>query len=275
MVARTLVYDSAMVMTRIARFDVNELAFSTGGSGDPMLFVHGFGSNKSSWKGVCRGIEGVASFYAIDLPGFGASPVPLNFHYTLDEFADVLTDFIIMKDLRKLSLVGTSLGASVVLIALLRNRIELAPRVQSLCLMDAIVYPRYFSYLLGIMQTSIAMAPLFGFHATDFLWPERRKVRTAMVETIRRIDGRRFQRYVSRLASIDLPALVIWGRDDDVVPLRSGKRLARDLPNARLVVIDGCGHAPHWERPLKVAAELKDFARATGGETPQRREGRP
>lgn len=243
-----------------SHFDFSNLALESGGSGDPALFVHGFGSSKSSWRRVCRGLGDVLSFYAIDLPGFGEFAAPRHFQCTLENFADALTDFITIRDLKKLTLVGTSLGASVILLAILRNKVELAPRVRSLCLIDAIVYPRHFSYLVEILQTSIVLAPFFGFLATDLLWPERRRIRDAMVETLRQIDVEHFAHYLPRLKTIDLPVLVIWGREDEVVPLRFGKRLAHDLPNARLIVIDGCGHAPHRQRPDEVIAALKKFA---------------
>ena len=129
-----LLVTSAPAMNRKIHFDVSNLALEFGGSGDPALFVHGFGSSKSSWRRVCRGLGDVFSFYAIDLPGFGESPAPRHFQYTLENFADALTDFITTKDLKKLTLVGTSLGASIILLAILRNKVELAPRVRSLCL---------------------------------------------------------------------------------------------------------------------------------------------
>src|SRR3984885_886404 len=251
-------------MNRQIHFDVSNLALESGGSGDPAIFVHGFGSSKSSWRRVCRGLGDVFSFYAIDLPGFGESPAPRHFQYTLEKFADALTDFIKTKDLKKLTLVGTSLGASIILLAVLRNKVELAPRVRSLCLLDAIVYPRHFSYLVEILQTSIVLAPFFGFLATNLLWPRRRKVRDSMVETVRQIDVEHFAQYLPRLTTIDLPILVIWGREDEVVPLRFGKRLAHDLRNARLIVVDGCGHAPHRQRPDKVIAALKNFRQQAG-----------
>ena len=65
----------------------------------------------------------------------------------------------------------------------------------------------------------------------------------------------------ARLAAIDLPTLVVWGRKDGIVPLRLGRRLARALPNARLLVIDDCGHSPHQQCPDEVAAALKALVR--------------
>ena len=116
-------------MKRESKFDVSRLSVETGGMGDPAVFVHGFGSNKFTWRKVCRGLKDVFCFYAVDLPGSGASPAPRDFHYTLEHFADVLTDFIVVKDLKKLTLVGHSLGATIVLLAFLKNKDELAPRV--------------------------------------------------------------------------------------------------------------------------------------------------
>ena len=246
------------------------LAVATGGAGNPALFVHGFGSGKSVWRHVCHGLKDVFSFYAIDLPGSGASPAPKHFHYTLEHFADVLTDFIIMKDLKKLTLVGASLGASVVLLAILRNKDELTPRVRSLCLIDAVAYPQHFSCLIEILQTPI-FGPIFGLLAANLVWPERSRIREALIETVRLIDVEHFARYVPLLKTIDLPTLVIWGREDELVPLRFGKRLTRDLPNSRLIVIDRCGHEPHKERPAKVIAALKEFAQKTAEPTTELR----
>jgi|EndMetStandDraft_8_1072994.scaffolds.fasta_scaffold08219_4 pimeloyl-ACP methyl ester carboxylesterase len=260
------------------RFDPNSLAVASGGTGEPAVFVHGLGSNKSIWKHVCDGLRDVFRFYAIDLPGCGESPAPAHFRYTLEHFADVLTDFIVMKDLKKLTLVGTSFGGAIILMALLRNRDELASRVRSLCLIDVVAYPQDFPFFVEILRT-----PLFGALTVDFpffvkilsrpLGPfpanalsrryiryfGRRKAREALIKTASLIKVSRLARYVPRLKTIDIPALVIWGRKDGVVPLRLGKRLARDLPNARLVVFDHCGHAPHEECTAEVIAAVKQF----------------
>ena len=61
-------------------------------------------------------------------PGVWRIPGTRHFQFTIENFADVLTDFIVLKDLKKLTLVGSSLGAAIILVALLRNTDELAPR---------------------------------------------------------------------------------------------------------------------------------------------------
>jgi pimeloyl-ACP methyl ester carboxylesterase len=265
-------------MSTKTKFDASRLAVTTGGAGDPAVFVHGFGSGKLVWEDVCQGLADVFSFYAIDLPGSGESPAPKHFQYTLEHFADVLTDFIVMKDLEKLTLVGASLGAAVVLLALLRNREELTPRVRALCLIDAIAYPQDLPFFVEILQTPVLGPAALNFPSfvqalpAIFLPPGyaryygRKKVREALIKTARLMDGERLAPYVKRLKTIQLPTLVIWGRKDGIVPLRLGRRLARDLPNARLMVIEHCDHWPHQECPAEVIAALKEFARRTSGD---------
>jgi pimeloyl-ACP methyl ester carboxylesterase len=247
-------------------FNANDLAFSACGTGEPAVFVHGFGSNKSVWKKVCQGLSDTFCSYAIDLPGCGESPAPRRFRYTLEHFAEVLTDFIIMKDFRKLTLIGASLGATVVLLALLRHSDKLNSRLQSLCLIDAIAYPQELPFFIEILRMPVWGPLALSFPAT-FLPPQyaryyyRKGVRQALIETASLLNAKHFVRYSQRLSRIYLPTLVIWGRKDEIVPLRFGKRLARDLPNSRLVVMDHCGHSPHDERPTQVIAALKEFTR--------------
>jgi pimeloyl-ACP methyl ester carboxylesterase len=250
-------------MNKEVKFDASRLTAAIGGAGEPAVFVHGLASNRLIWRRVCHGLKDDFSYHAIDLPGSGESPAPRHFQYTIEHFADVLTDFIILKDLKRLTLVGASLGAAVILVALLRNRDELAPRVRALCLIDAIAYPQDFPFFVEILRTPLIgpLALTFPFFAQI----PRRRVGEALIRTARSLNAKHLSRYVQRLDTILLPTLVIWGRKDGVVPLRAGKRLARDLPNSHLIVINHCGHSPHTECPAKVISALKEFAQKTSG----------
>jgi non-heme chloroperoxidase len=66
-----------------------------------------------------------------------------------------------------------------------------------------------------------------------------------------------------RLGEIAAPTLLIHGERDAIVPGSEQKWLLSRLPNARLVTLDGTGHAPHWERPERYATELATFAAAS------------
>lgn len=61
------------------------------------------------------------------------------------------------------------------------------------------------------------------------------------------------------LARLTMPSLLIWGREDHIVPLAYGKALDRDLRHSELLVIDQCGHLPHIEEADVVNHAIMDF----------------
>ena len=69
---------------------------------------------------------------------------------------------------------------------------------------------------------------------------------------------------VSRLGSLAMPALVLWGEDDALAPVSVGQALADVLPRARFEVFEGCGHLPTLERPKESAALFRAFLTASG-----------
>jgi pimeloyl-ACP methyl ester carboxylesterase len=72
---------------------------------------------------------------------------------------------------------------------------------------------------------------------------------------------------------VDLPVMLLWGRDDDILPLATGEKLASEIPGSRLVVIDDARHSVHQEDPLAVAVAIERFAdevSAPGASSPGR-----
>ena len=66
------------------------------------------------------------------------------------------------------------------------------------------------------------------------------------------------------LGGVAAPALVVWGRDDRIVPLECGERYAKALPRARLEVVEGAGHFVDLEKPDQLAKLISDFASQGG-----------
>ncbi len=64
---------------------------------------------------------------------------------------------------------------------------------------------------------------------------------------------------LSRLGTLSLPALVVWGEDDPLAPISDGQTLAEALPNAKFRIIVDCGHLPSLEKPDEYAALLREF----------------
>jgi pimeloyl-ACP methyl ester carboxylesterase len=61
------------------------------------------------------------------------------------------------------------------------------------------------------------------------------------------------------LPRVKAPTMIVWGREDRIVPLQCGEQYARLLPHARLTVLDACGHMPPIEKPDEFAALVTDF----------------
>ena len=70
--------------------------------------------------------------------------------------------------------------------------------------------------------------------------------------------------YISffELISVATPALVVWGRDDRIVPLECGERYAKALASAKLAIVEGAGHLVDLEKPAELARLVVDFATA-------------
>ena len=67
------------------------------------------------------------------------------------------------------------------------------------------------------------------------------------------------------LPKITAPALILWGREDEWIPVRDADRFAAALPGSRVVVLEGCGHMPQEEHPAEVARLIDDFSDAPNG----------
>ena len=63
---------------------------------------------------------------------------------------------------------------------------------------------------------------------------------------------------IARLPRISVPTLVLWGREDRIYPVQSAHRLVREIPGARLEILQA-GHVPHEERPREFLAATIDF----------------
>jgi len=83
--------------------------------------------------------------------------------------------------------------------------------------------------------------------------------RRALVASAQQLVPPDLDRLTARYAELDVPALLLWGRDDPVVPLAIGERLEGDLPRARLAILDRCGHLPAEERPRESVSTLEAF----------------
>ena len=254
------------------------------GRGPAVILLHGLGGFAESWRHNLEPLAARATVYAIDLPGFGRSAKPRTL-YRLSYFARAVHGFMEAMSIPQASLVGHSLGASVAVTYALTH----PARVERLALVAGLVPG--FSFRMSLGYRLIAL-PLVGealslcgnaalykaalarcFHvpnpaAVDFLIEHDYAVRTcpearaAWLATARHIRADFVDRradYRRALATLDLPTLLVHGRQDPAVAPRHAGEAAAGFPRAALRWVEACGHFPHLEHPQVVNGWLAQF----------------
>jgi pimeloyl-ACP methyl ester carboxylesterase len=237
-----------------------------GGRGEPLLFVHGFGTEAAvNWQAQLSAARRRFQVIAPDLPGFGASGRLAGDH-GIGVQVGCLRDLLDTLGHQRVRLVGHSMGGWISL----AFAAEFPERVSRLVLVDAAglrfdpdltMRPALLPECVDDVRTLIAAnfhrpPRLPGFVLRDVLRICQREThRTQILEGL--VYGEQF--IDERLANITAPTLVVWGRGDTIVPLAIGERLARDLADAELVVFDDCAHSPNVEYPRRFNALLLEF----------------
>ncbi len=268
------------------------LASSSTGTGEPVLLIHGFGASSYSWRHIVAPLAQKYRVITIDLKGFGDSPKPRDDAYSVYEQARLVRNFILENDLKDLHIVGHSYGGGVALAV----SIYLAashPNVQkSLVLMDNIAYPQELPNFVKVLATPIlgsllihALPDTFQVKALlkkvyfdDELIPQsaidhyaadlaKPNAKYATLTTARQIMPADLQEFSNNYTNLRIPTLIIWSREDEIVPLAVGQRLHENLPNSKLVVLSDVGHAAQEEKPALLLPHLHHFLEAESRHT--------
>lgn len=242
--------------------------------GRPVVLIHGFGASLYSWRKVAPEL-GAAGFrvLALDLPGFGYSERPAAAAaYTPEAQAALVAEVLdlLAADLGPgpVDAVGHSFGGGVAL-ALAATRPE---RVRSLVLTDSTLptFSRarradlpFYRPLVYLLIRTVGLRRAFVRAALERSFHDDSRVTRDLVDAYRsrlllRGPAGAYRSLTapiprSRLA-IDLteirpPALVVWGEEDALIPVRAGRGAAERLPEARFVGLPACGHLPMEECP--------------------------
>ncbi len=255
------------------------------GQGPPLVLLHGFGASRFTWRLWADELACTHTIYLVDLFGFGAAPPPEDRRYGLVEQAEAVVRWLRAEDLRGAALVGHSLGGAVALLVALRlTELGEADRLSALVSVAGPAYPQAIPHYIGLARVPLLGRALLGAAGPDrvvrrvlsyivfdpgavteaqiagYADPLRhRHTRRAVVATAKQIVPKGLDELVQRLPRIALPVLLLWGRHDPVIPLSVAERLARELPDGRLVVLERCGHLPAEELPEESLAVLRVF----------------
>jgi pimeloyl-ACP methyl ester carboxylesterase len=256
------------------------------GSGDTVIvFIHGFGGSTYSWRKNLSELARKYTVISLDVRGFGYTSRDPASEYSPRGYATHVSTFLDILGVRRPIIVGHSLGGEVAI----RVALQRPEDVSGLVLIDSAGLPsarrfevppvpqplqttlvRFLSskrvvraglsaayYDPSLVDTEMVSAyrdPLDVERAEEMLW---RMARTSAPQLNR-----------SEIAQVSVPTLIIWGKQDRLIPLRDGEELAALIKGSRLVVLDRAGHMPQEERPQDVNALIDSFASVAGQPLP-------
>ena len=224
------------------------------GSGASVILIHGLADNVAIWDAVIPALSAKFRVIALDQIGFGRSDKPL-LNYRVSTLVDFLDGFFSKLKIERTSLIGNSLGGWVAAAYALAH----PERVERLVLSDAAGYaalaktmePRALRALRVASRDDIRYLGSLSFHDKRFY----QDVDAAFKERVTAGDsytvGQLLDSMIrgddvldNRLHAIHQPTLVIWGREDKLIPVSFAERFHHEIANSRLRIIDNCGHMP-------------------------------
>ena len=228
----------------------------------PVILIHGAGGNHLSWPPQIRRLDG-ERIYAPDLPGHGKSEGVGR--HSIDEYANDVIAFMKELKLRAAVVVGISMGSAIALTLALK----FPKKVLGLGLLGGGAKMRVAPAILEIagnpntfeLAVEMVNENCFSSNAPQSLLQISKKQMLDMRPPVLLGDFLACNEFdvTSQLGKIDVPALIICGAEDKMMPLKFSESLRDGIANSQLHVVDKTGHMVMAEQPDIVADLLKQF----------------
>ncbi len=251
---------------------------------DSLVLLHGYGGSSFSWRYWAPLLAKRAHVVLVDMKGFGLAPKPDDGQYGPEHQAELIYRLILQADLHRVTLIGHSLGGGVALDTALRLLDSEPGRLKRLILVASAAYKQRMPLFVTLAQYRRLATTALRILGTQFVIrhvlksivfdsskvsdnqvtgyakplssPEAHR---ALIDTALAIMPPDLKKLTGRFEELNVPTLVLWGRQDRVVPLWVGERLADKLPDANLQILDNCGHMPAEELPEESWKVLQTF----------------
>lgn len=252
------------------------------GSGKQLLLVHGLGSSLRNWDPIMPALAARREVIAVDLPGFGKTP-PLDGEVTIASLTDAVQDYIETERLGDVDVVGSSMGARMVLEMARRGHggttVALDPggfwtdaqvKVFYASIKASVALVRSIQPMLPTLVGNPVgrTALLAQFSARPWrLEPqlvlnELRGFKTSesLDEALESLAKGPWQQGAPA-GALNGKVVIGWGRRDRVTFASQAETAMERFPEATLHWFEGCGHFPHWDRPKETTRLILDSTR--------------
>ncbi len=255
-----------------------EVHYVEEGSGQPLLLIHGFGGSYTNFTDLAAMFKDKYRVISIDLPGFGLSDFPevKEGEDFLQDYRDYMTFILDTLHLDSVYVVGNSMGGAVSWYTALAH----PDKVRKAVLLNPAGYDAEKVAGKLAMFKFKSFQRLFDKGMPLFMsWSGIRKAyfKDDLIKEERVVFNNKLTNREGNLAhmlhlalshqfpdtslieQIKVPTLIVWGKQDEIIPVDHAYRFERDIKGSRLVVFDQCGHCPMMEEPLKTKEALEKF----------------
>ena len=235
------------------------------GSGEPVILIHGFFFDSYMWNKNIDILAKRFKVYTIDLWGFGYSTrEPLDYGYPL--YTQQLLKFMDTLDISRASLIGQSMGGGTIINFTVSNQ----DRVDKIVLVDPAGMPNPLPFigkianlpklgeLLYSLNNNFIRKMTLGstfLHNKQIITDEYFENATrfhkikgtteAMLNITRRQFFDTLVEEIKTLSMMNVPTLIVWGREEKGIPLQTGQEMHKILKGSRFEIIDEAGHCAH------------------------------
>ena len=258
--------------------------YSDVGEGDILLLIHGFASSTYTWRYVEKHFIAKYRIISIDLKGFGFSSKPSDEKYSIHDQSEIVIKFMEELELSGVTIMGHSYGGAVALASFISARDKDQDLIKRIVLIDSAAFQQEFPDFISILRIplinrislSIVPSKINAKVVLKEAFYDDRKItkeminvyssylnlpgtHSALIQTANKIVPDDIESITNSYSKINIPVLIIWGKEDQIVPIKIGQRLQSEIPNSLFKVIENCGHMPQEECPEKTVHHISEF----------------
>jgi len=233
---------------------------------EKLLILHGWGSNSERWQRVKDLLEKEGmEVLVLDLPGFGRTPSPAR-AWGREDYLNWIFQKAKERNWQKFNLLGHSFGGGLS-VKIATNYPE---KIEKLILLSPAIIKRksiktYLFYWVAFLGKK-----LFSLPGLKIFYPltQRLIYKLAgtrdyyladgiMKETMKRIGKE--EPLEELLEKIQIPTLILWGKKDDILPIKDAYKIREEIKNSELKILQKARHSPHREAPEELAESIIQF----------------
>ena len=245
----------------------------------PIVLIHGTGASLHTWEAWVNKLKNEHRIITLDLPAYGLTGPNRTGDYSQDFYVSFMDKFLSKLNIKRCILGGNSLGGGITW----AYALEHSEKVSKMILVDAGGYPMVSKSVPIAFQ--IARMPVLGNifkyvlprfiieKSLQNVYVHDDKIKPELIERYYDMASREGNRkaFLDRMKSslkndkylkiktLTMPTLIIWGKEDGLIPLDVAEKFHVDLPKDTLIIFKDLGHTPMEEDPMATVMAVKDF----------------